>query len=130
MASVYDVENGTISFETNSNVEYMLGYFDGTLEELSSITNGETDGEPIEEDGCIYHWFMLAIVVAAAILNAILRGIARKKKRIVSDCIAVVLAVVIALMGECNWEYVIGVAGVVFIIVERLVLRKNEFEEY
>ena len=130
IASVYDVENGTISFETNSNVEYMLGYFDGTLGELTSITNGETDGEPIEEDGCIYHWFMLAIVVAAAILNAILRGIARKKKRIISDCIAVVLAVVVALMGECNWEYVIGVAGVVFIIVERLVLRKNEFEEY
>ena len=71
---------------------------------------------------------MLAVAIAAALLNLLLKGYDNRKKRIISDAIALLLALIVVIIGKCYLEYVVGGIGLAVVIAERLILRKRDDE--
>ena len=113
------IENGTFSFSGDPDLTYQIIYEDGGAKlsahigENGALTGEDGKLETVSVNHCIFHYLILIIGIAGAVIIYILR---RKKKRpvaaVITFAVDTALMIMFVIIGYCIWDKVFMVVGV------------------
>ena len=86
-------------------------------------TNKDKDKDSKKDHGCLVHWAIIITAIGAAIIEFLMKG--RKNESLIVIAIFAVEAIVLALIGSCDMDWIFAIAGIIVVACEFLILREK-----
>ena len=125
------IEDGMISVTGDPHATYQIIYEDDGATLADMIGNDGTligtDGKSVQvsTNHCFWHWLIL-LVMLIGLATAIILGRKKKKMVLLSLVIATILTIVLAILGNCLFDWIFTIVAVIVMAIIAVMLSRNK----